>query len=226
MSKLIDAVKKAEQERTQELHEETGWVRRTFDLSPRQAVQTVPSSPSPTPSNGLQGSVNISTGQATVSESWEQAMELVKRQLAEYERRSAHQEAAQVRLKAQLVACEQLMVQMDQERNTLRQRLEEMAKAASTIETEKVVWLRQMEALRECQALSQAVRTAAQEQQANALLVTQISESQQRTAEELTQYQQRGEALHKHLEQLRFRLAQALAFTGTTDSSGTQQVVG
>ncbi len=150
-------------------------------------------------------------------ESWDQAIELVKKQLEAYEQRAAQNTGEQVTLNAQLTAHDQLMVTLDHEREALKQRLEEQAKATSAIESEKASWVRQLEALRECQVLSHAASLAEEELRANASLVAHITQSQQRVAQEHHHYQQRGEQLTQLVEQLQFKLGQALAFTGTTD---------
>ncbi len=154
---------------------------------------------------------------AASCESVDQAIELVKRQLETCEQQAARHTAEQLRLKAHLAASEQLQTQMTQEQSALRQQVEAGAKAAASIESTKAAWVRQLESLRECQVLSHAVRRAIQELKANAAMVTYTAESQRTAAEELAHYQQRGHALQQQVDQLQFRLGQALACAGTTN---------
>ncbi len=256
MSKITDALNKAEHDRDVRAHsmsvpsgangagngkpdlrEELTWspqvLRRRPESVPAIAAPTQESAMclagAPQPVHTTDGSTTVArssqAGQANApasvnaasAESVDQAIELVKRQLETFEQQAARHTAEQLRVKAELAASEQLQTKIAQEQSALRQQLEAGAKTAASIESTKAAWVRQLESLRECQVLSQAVRRAMQELKANAAMVAHAIESQRKAAEELAQYQQRGHALQNQVDQLQFRLGQALAFTGTTD---------
>ena len=193
MSRITNALSKAEQDRM------------------AIAAEGVPSSSSRN-ANGFESSTRS-------AESWEQAMEVVKRQLAQYEEQAARQAADQTRLKAQVAATEQLAAQVEAERRRLQGCVAESDQAVASIESTKGVWVRQLEALRECQMLSHAVRMTEEEFQAAALLAQRVRQSQQQVTQELQHHDQRREALAQQLSQLRFQLAKVLACTGTTDQT-------
>jgi hypothetical protein len=149
--------------------------------------------------------------------SWDEVIESVRTQLGECEQHAARQTGDQVHLRAQLAASEQLLARIEQERTVLRQRLEQAAHASEAIEQTKAAFIRRLEALRECQVLSHACRMAERELEANGLLITHATQSQQRVTEELAHYQERSDVLQHQVNQLRFQLAKALAVTGTTE---------
>ena len=151
-------------------------------------------------------------------EAWDQRLQRARQQLAGYEQRSARKHAEQDSLKAKLGACEQLLVDAQQEQAELQERLATIVAEAASIETERVSWKRRVEALHECQLLVEEAKAAEQDLQANAAMAAQVVQSQQQIAQELSRYQARGEMLQKRLDQLRFRLGQALALTGTVDT--------
>lgn len=238
MSKIANELKAAEQQRQEHAaHQPTmlsedpqrsrvpaGEPSRLAPAAQASAVPgTTTSELSASPTSGVAGpqpaAIKLSTFTAHPPESWEQAIELVKQKLAAYEQDVARREAERMRLKAQLVASEQLLTHIEQERQRLQQRQEDTDKLSSSMQVAQEAWRRQLEALRECQLLSHAVQMAEQELQANAALIARVSQSQQLVTEELERYRQRGEMHQKHLEQLRFQLAQALVVTGTTDPS-------
>ena len=157
---------------------------------------------------------------AATPEAWDQAIERVRRRLTQHEEQVARTAGEQTRLKAQLAANEQLLGQMEQERQALHERLREGTQTAAAIETTKTSLLRQLDALRECQILSHDCRMAEQELSANTTAVSHLTASQQRVEQELAHYRQRGEALEQDVAQLRFKLSQALAHTDTAPTPG------
>ncbi len=150
-------------------------------------------------------------------ESWEQAIALVAKQLESCEEQMAAQASEQSHLQERLQAAEALTAKIERERIEIRQAQEQATQKAASLEKTRTLWVRQLEALRECAVLSQACRAAEQELKANAECVNQSIASQKRLAEELAQYQQKDQVLRGQVEALRFKLASALASTGTTD---------
>ena len=150
-------------------------------------------------------------------ESWEQAIALVTKQLESCEEQMAAHTSEQSHLQARLQAAEELAAKIERERIEIRQAQEQATQKAASLEKTRTLWARQLEALRECAVLSQACRAAEQELKANAACVNQSVASQKRLAEELAQYQQKDQVLRGQVEALRFKLASALASTGTTD---------
>ena len=153
---------------------------------------------------------------------WDQAIATVKDQLQTCEQQSARQTGDQVRFKAQLGALDQLIAQLQKDRDQLRQQLEQTGKSSTVLEATKAALSRQLDALRECQVLAYDVRMADQECQASAAVVAHVSQSNQRLASELAHYQDRTNALQQQAQQLKFKLAQAMASASTTPPAAPQ----
>ena len=92
----------------------------------------------------------------------------------------------------------------------------------SAVDEERASWLRRLDSLRECQVLSHTVRVTEQELAANAERLKGIESTQQQVNREREHCDQREQALQQRLTELRFKLGQALAFTGTTDAHAAQ----
>ena len=227
MSKVMEAIQKAAREQKvtaagmSAFSVNAKWTNGVLARQPQEA-----SAPSAPPAAGIAcgaeqpadaSSRTPGAPSAGSRESWDQALELVKRQLEAHEQRAARQDAEVLKAKAQLAAADALRVQAEREREGARARVEAAERQASELESAKVTWVRQLEALRECQKLSHTAKMAAEELDTNTTLVARITQSQQRAGEDLAYYQQRGEALRQQVEALRFQLAQALTFTGTIE---------
>ena len=228
MSKVMDAMQKAAQEQkvaatgVSALSVNAKWTNGAPARQPQEAPAPSASQAVAVTARGAEHPAETSSRipsapSAGSRESWDQALELVKRQLETHEQQAARQDAELVKVKAQLAAAEALRAQAEQERERARTRMDAAQHQVAELESAKVTWVRQLEALRECQKLSHAARMAAEELDANTTLVARIAQSQQRVGEDLAYYQQRGEALRQQVEALRFQLAQALTFTGTID---------
>ena len=152
---------------------------------------------------------------AAEPQSWERTIQQLQDQLAACEQQAATQSGEQLSIKAQLAAYEQLATKLEQDRVALRQRLEQTIHAAASVEQTKASYLRQVNALRECQVLSHAAAMTEQELQANATMIASVGRSHEQVGQELARYQQRAAELQKRLEQLQFQLSQAFAFTAT-----------
>ena len=81
-----------------------------------------------------------------------------------------------------------------QEQVELLERLTVVVDEAASVESARLSWKRQVDALRECQGLAQEARA---------------------TEQELASHREHEQVIQKRLEQLRFRLGQALASTGS-----------
>ena len=163
--------------------------------------------------------VATAPGAAGTPESWEEAIALVTKQLEACEQQLAKHHGEQVRVQAKIRAAEQLLAEVEREQTGLRAAQEQAVEQAAAVERTRTVWIRQLEALRECAVLSHACRVAEQELHTNTTLITRTTQSQQQITGELAHYQQRGESLRQQVEQLRFKLANALASTGTTEKN-------
>ena len=244
MSKITDALTKAEQERAsfglagkpvfsehlhafkQELHEQIRLAEGALThqgqnvSAPSVAVDTPTlTGPAAIPTPPLSASHGSSARVAVAKEnaasvSWDEAIGQAKRQLAECERQAARHAGEQARLQGQMTAAAQFIQDLEQERLVLRQRLEQLAQLTSSIETAKATWARRLEVLQGYQLLAHEAKMAEEELRANAALVEQMSQSQQRVAAELAHYQQRSQALEQRVTELKFQVAQALASTG------------
>lgn len=239
MSKITDAIRKAESDRgiLMGSHDLQGSVRQfeaallsrragngqavvlTASKTTTEAPVTIPTT---TGTSAVKPPVEKAIGgvsQQYSLESWEQAIELVTKKLEECEQRIAEHNGEQVRLQARLKASEELKAEIEREQATIREAQTKAQQQTTLIEKNRTVWLRQLEALRECAVLSQACRVAEGELSANDRLVAQTLSSQEKIADELAHFNQRGEALRQQVVQLRFKLASALASTGTTDAT-------
>ena len=152
---------------------------------------------------------------------FDKAIERVTQQLAAIETRVARGAGERVRLTAQLQANEQLVAAIGREQIELKQQLASVEQAMRAVDADRAAYVRQLDSLRECQVLSHTVRVMEQELAANAKALEAIARTQQHVYQEQAHYQQRAQTLAQQLEGLRFRLAQALAFTGTTDTRST-----
>lgn len=243
MSKITDAMAKAEQERTslswagnpavsehlnvlkQELHEKIQLAdevvkpgpSRALAASGRHGTETeqprVPLSEAST--EVAPHNAGPSQSQAYSPVSWEEAVERAQRQLEECERQAARHTGEQARLQGQLTVSKQLIEQIEQERVVLRQRLEQMAQLGASIEAAKATWTRRLEALRGYQVLSHEAKMTEEELQANTALIACMDQSQQRLTAELAHYRRRSQALEQRVSELMFQMAQVLAATGT-----------
>jgi len=172
--------------------------------------------PAPAPAAAQTEAVTIKPHANLSPASWDQAITLVKEQLQTCEQQAARQAGDQVRFRAQLDALETLLAQLQEERDQIRQKLEHTTKTNSALEAAKASLSRQLDALRECQILAYDVRMADQECQASAAVVAHVSQSNQRMANELSHYQDRTNALQHQAQQLKFKLAQAMASASTS----------
>ena len=194
MSKISDELRDAEQNR--QIRGRTAFSGYFSALKQELREELGLASRAPTSSSMNNGAVS--------SASLDEAIAGAVRQLAESEQ--------------QVAASQQLARQLEQERERLQQRPSEVARTTPALEATRVVRVRQLEALRECQALAHAASSAEEELRANAGRIAQITASQQQLAQELAQHQQQTPVLQQRVEQLRFKLAQALACTGTTST--------
>ena len=229
MSKITDALARAEAGRRassageparplkQELWEEVRDLEKAF--SRRTTPAASPPGPAKQDGNGVPA---VPPPPPEPFEAWDQKLQRAQSQLMFYEQQATRKRAEQETLRAKLGVCEQLLVDVKQEQAELQERLETVADEAASVETERLSWKRQVDALRECQLLAGEVKVAEQELQTNAGMVAQILQAQQEIAQELARHQEHGQALQKRLDQLRFRLGQVLAFTGTIDPSSLE----
>lgn len=218
MSKITDAIARAEQDR--QLH----WT--PMRLSARMPSETVPTPTAPaigTPTTSVihprPAAPAAPTAPVAGQLPLDQAVEAVKQRLAQREQQAARLAQQQLRINAQLTATDQLQAQLEQDRVTLRRQLVDLERSAAAIDAEKTASLQQLDALRECQMLSHAVRVAEQDLSVNTTIITQAVQSQQRAMEELARHRQQGDVLQREVAHLRARLAQALTATGTTEKS-------
>lgn len=251
MSKTTDALNRAEEERRaaqgakfsgyfqalkQELQDEIRWVeeavRRREPANgaaqaaiPAPAAPVVPAQPAPKiePPAPVQTEAVVIKPQSNLSPaSWDQAIALIKDQLQTCEQQSARQAGDVVRFRAQLDALESLITQLTHEREQIAQKLEQTSKTSASLEQAKASLSRQLDALRECQVLAYDVRMADQECQASAAVVAHIGQSNQRMANELAHYQDRTNSLQQQAQQLKFKLAQAMAAASTAPANAPQ----
>lgn len=120
---------------------------------------------------------------------------------------SAPSGAAPVSLEQALALAKTQLAEQERQR-------EETSRALAAIEAARATSLRRLELLQECQRLSQALKTAEQELQAQHAAIAHLTQSKQRIEEETGRAQQRADALQQQVGTLRFNLAQSLAFTG------------
>lgn len=241
MSKITDALQRAAQERVtrlaaqapangffgalkQELREEFGWSRGAPKPNGAPLEHQVAAGSGATPPTPAATSAGMKPAEphSTSPEAVEHAIEVVMRQLEASSEDVAKRAAEECELRAQLAAAEQLAGHVEAQRRTLSQRLEDARQRAQALEQAKAAWQRQLEALRECQRLSHGIRVVQDEARANNVMLAQMTQFQQRVAEDAAHYQQRGEALRERIEQLRQRLQRTLALTGTVDPEQTQ----
>ncbi len=162
---------------------------------------------------------NGSTAQpeaALQPESWEKTMALVKQQLLQHEEQMNQYKDQAESLNARLTESDGLIAKLEQDRQAMRQQMEQISQTIASNEKSRALWVRQLDALKECEQLSQACRAAEQELKDAEGMVEKIAESRRQIEQELVHYQRRGEALRQGIGQLKFRLGQALAATGTT----------
>ncbi len=240
MSKITDAIRKAEIERsasypgpeaprvTQSFTPTGGdpngskgadalrHGRPVYTVMPTAAAES-PRTSATGPSGTDDRTIPAEPSAAASPESWDKAIELVKRQLGGYEQQVARQAGELSHLQAQLSASEQLSAKLDQERASLRERLQQETETAAALDRARASWVKQLEALRECQELSHACRMAEQDLEANTAMLARITQSRQQVDVEMVHYQQRCEKLRQQVGQLRFRLGHVLALTGTAE---------
>ncbi len=190
MSRIVNAVERAEMERR---------LQRTQSPGGRGVQEMiVPSSPASW------------APMVAKSESWEEAMALVSKQLQECEQQLANQSSDQAKRQERLA-------QLEEEKKNLSALQLETSEKSVLLEKSRLAWTRQLDALKECALLSRTYREAEQALQANQQRIAATQESQNQLANTLAAYQQQQADLQKQAEQVRFRLANALAATGTTD---------
>lgn len=249
MSKIMDALRRADEERQasgrspltwarfvqaikQELREELRQMEEAFS---RRRAQQAEAQRLAMPDEGPHGRLSPPVAPARegaaspapsaalpTADSWERAIERVKEELESCERELARQNAETLHIKAQLASTEQLIAHLTQQQAGLQQRLAELDRMSTTLNEARGSWQRQLEALRECQLLSHAAKMAERELAANTVMVKQIADSQQGVSDELAHYEQRGALLQQHIDRIRFELSKALAWTGTTDPALTE----
>lgn len=213
MSKIMNAVSRAE-------HERPGT---PAAAAPEAADQWTPvrvnSTATESGRSGSGAAQTVGPERVAAVETWEQALEVVKRRLAESEEQAARHAADETRHKAQLAAGEQVLARVQQEQQDTRQQLEQSQRAAAAAAGTKAVCLRQLEALRDCQVLAHACRATERELSTSIMMVSQATQTQARASAELAHHREREEALRQQVEQLRFQLAKALASTSTVHPS-------
>lgn len=214
MSRIMNAVSRAEHERP---GASTAAVREVADQRTPGHLNA-PAAASPRRDEPGAGGA-VAPERIAAVETWEQALEVVKRRLAESEEQAARHAADETRYKAQLAAGEQLIARVQQEQQDARQQLEQSQRSAAASAGTKAVCLRQLEALRDCQVLAHACRVTERELDTSTMMVSQATQTQARASAELTHHREREEALRQHIEQLRYQLAKALASTGTVHPS-------
>ncbi len=223
MSKILDAVRKAEGDREGRSiaapDTSVGQTTRVYVLDPvsGEGRWVNGAAPAVSASNGSNGPTPMSDSSMPTPSTWEQTLTSVQRELEDAEQDAARCAQEQGRLKAEISACDHTIATLTQQRETLHQQVARSIEAAATLEATTASWRRKLEALRECQVLSHTLRRTEQDLLANTALVAHVTQAQQQVAEELAQHRQRGEALQRQVQELRFRLAQALTSTGTTD---------
>jgi chromosome segregation ATPase len=162
-------------------------------------------------------SVSIGAAKDAVSASpqrCDQAVQHIREELVKCEQQVARQHGERSSIEAKLEAHDHVAVQVEQERLALRRLLEHTTQDASSIEAARAGLKRQLDALRDSQILSHAVKIAEDELRANAAMIEQIGRSQQRLAAEMAYYQERAAAVKQQAEELQVRLAQTLSQAG------------
>lgn len=204
MSKIFDAVHRAEMERSHHIMESSTDMRSRFGLVSlgKKREPAAPSSPVKPPADTQNGHPR---------ESLEEATALVTKQLQQCEQQIAEESGIQQQVALRLA-------QVEQQRRELLERQTRSAEKAAQLEKSKTVWMRQLSALRDATALSAAFKQAQQAQQTNQQSLAQNQQLQQRLLQEMNEYQQKDAELKQKAEALRFKLANALAATGTTDA--------
>jgi hypothetical protein len=236
MSKILNAVQRAEQERRavvngdaprqldglklgleEEIRRATEALGQQKAAAPGAAADVpVPASagaPAPAEDNGAAPAPAAASaaGPSPAAASLARAIEDVTRQLEACERQAARQAAEQARVSAQLAAVDELLGRLAQEQLGLRRRLEESRQAAASLEAARARAAQQLVSLHECETLAHASTVAEQALQANAALVAHLLQTQQRATDELSTYRKRGEALERQSAEISRRLAQAIA---------------
>lgn len=214
MSKITDALRRAEAEGA--VIRSAYFARPEAAFVPERVISgfsTTPAAYSP-PSPKAQAEEENSGS----LKSWEQAIAQVTKQLERCDEQIAAQAGEQSQLQSRMQAAEALAAKVERERAEIRKAQEQAAEKAASLEKSRMLWARQLEALRECAVISQACRDAEKELKANAESVDRAIALQKRAAEEREHYEQQEIVLRGKVEALRFKLAGALASTGTTDA--------
>ena len=243
MSKILNAVQRAEHNRqvtaTGEAPQHLNGLKQELQAAIQHAEETlgqegVPPGPlaaraGAAPAAQGNGTARVIQASAAAPASTSQtpamlahAIEQVTRQLEECERQAARQAAEQVRMNAQLAAGDELISRLTHERLSLRERLADAQKTTASLEAAKAWAAHRLAALHECETLAHAVTIAEQALQANTIILTQLTQAQQRTTDELATYRKRGEALERQFAELGRKLAQALAATSAAEAAHPQ----
>lgn len=207
MSKVTDALSRAEQEREILVASANGPHGRSNGSIGSTGAAVTPSLSQP---------VAAAPQASATPETVEQAIAVIERKLSEVEQDAARQAGERMRVQAQFTASERLLTQLEQERKAFQQRLAQIDHAAAELETSKGTWVKQLSALRDCQVLSHELQMAERSLQAGRTLIEHTTQSQRQVAAELAQQTQQQTLLQQRVDALKFQLGNALALTGTT----------
>ena len=198
MSKITDELHKAELERQHKGPMSFSGYFSAIKQELQAELGWTSRAPAPSSINGSGAAPGSSPTGSPVA--LDEAVARAARQVEAVQQQLASQQAEQIRLTVRLAESAQLIKNAEQERQRLAQRLGEVTETTASLETARASQLRRLEALRECQALAADAKKTEEELRANALVISQ--------------HEDRARVLQQHLEQIRFKLAQALAVYG------------
>ena len=245
MSKMQDALRKAVEDRdlrheprpadavsgTHELWQE---VRRLESSLANWTVRPVtspnPAQPSssvrpPTASSGNPAELGgrgdaVAAGEGTPVPVWKDALKQCESQLSAYDEQIVRRLEEQATLETQVEVQERAAAQARTALTALQQRLADTQHAVKSAEADRLSVQRKLEALRECQKLSDASQASEQELRATDEMIVNALDYQQRVADKLAQYRQHRQTVQRTTEGLRHQLQQAVARMETNGAYG------
>jgi len=147
---------------------------------------------------------------ASTSSVLEERLSQIQEELMQCEQLSFRQQGAQAALRAKAAAYEDLSTQVNQEKDTLQQQLQQADEAAASIEVTKQFWQKQLDALLACHTLSRTAKMVEEELALARQMARTLSQSRKRLEEEQTHYDSRSNELQELTDRLQARLKQAL----------------
>ena len=231
MSRVQDALKKASEDReirhagsgqakelsagTQELWQEVHRLESSLaNWTARQTVSTgsiQPAAPA-TPAPGF-----VTRPHAV--HTWQETFTQCESALSACDAQIVRHLEEQALVEAQVAAQERAAAQANLELSTLRHRMMDVQGAVKSAEAGKAALQRKVDALRECQRLSDACAAADQELRTTDEMIAKTLDYQQRVTDKLAQYRQHQQTAQRTAEGLRHQLQQALV---RAQAQGTQ----